>query len=111
MNTVTDGTGSQCLNTMGARSAAGVSSMTSKLVRAIREIGGRLIGKKQRHMKLGRELIAETFLKGEGIEIGALHNPLLVPNSAKVKYVDRLSVADLRRQYPELDSQQLVDVD
>ena len=62
-------------------------------------------------MKLGRELIAETYLKGEGIEIGALHNPLKLPDAAKVKYVDRLSVAELRTQYPELDSQELVDVD
>jgi predicted SAM-dependent methyltransferase len=62
-------------------------------------------------MKLGREIIAETYLRGEGIEIGALHNPLKLPDSVTVKYVDRLPVAELRKQYPELDSQQLVDID
>ena len=62
-------------------------------------------------MKLGREIIAETYLRGEGIEIGALHNPLKLPDTVTVKYVDRLPVAELRKQYPELESQQLVDVD
>ena len=85
--------------------------MTTKLTRTIRYLRERLIAKTQQPMQLGRELIAEAYLKGDGIEIGALHDPLKVPRSARVKYVDRLSVADLRKQYPELDSQKLVDVD
>jgi SAM-dependent methyltransferase len=51
------------------------------------------------------------YLRGEGIKIGALHNPLLLPQSAKIKYVDRMSLPDLRKQYPELGSKELVDVD
>ncbi len=50
-------------------------------------------------------------LKGSGIEVGALHSPLWVPEDAKVQYVDRLSVPDLRRHYPELSSLPLVKVD
>lgn len=62
-------------------------------------------------MRLTREFVADTFIRGHGIEIGALHMPLGVPRSAKVKYVDRLSVADLRKQYPELADKELVKVD
>ncbi len=62
-------------------------------------------------VKLSRELIAETYLSGDGIEIGALHNPLKLPAAARVRYVDRLSIPDLRKQYPELDAEALVNVD
>ena len=62
-------------------------------------------------MKLSRELIAETYLRGDGIEIGALHKPLKLSASTTVRYVDRLSVSDLRKQYPELADEELVDVD
>jgi len=58
-----------------------------------------------------RELIAKTYIIGDGIEIGALHNPLNVPKSAKVKFVDRMCVDDLRKQYPELGEFNLVNVD
>ncbi len=60
---------------------------------------------------LNRELISNTYIRGVGIEIGALHNPLRVPKVAEVKYVDRMLEADLRRQYPELGEFDLVNVD
>lgn len=50
------------------------------------------------------------WLSGKGIELGALHQPLAVPAGVQVEYVDRLSVADLRRQYPELAALELVPV-
>lgn len=56
---------------------------------------------------LGREYIANKYLQGEGIEIGALNLPLRVPEWAKVKYVDRLSIPDLKKQYPEIETQGL----
>jgi predicted SAM-dependent methyltransferase len=58
-----------------------------------------------------REVVAAIFLRGDGIEIGALHQPLRVPASARVKYVDRMTVPDLRRQYEELAHEPLVDID
>lgn len=58
-----------------------------------------------------REAIAAAFLRGRGLEIGALHQPLKIPPSASVRYVDRMSVSDLRRHYPELASLPLVEVD
>ena len=61
-------------------------------------------------MPLDRKFVAETFIRGQGIEIGALHMPLRVPRSAKVRYVDRLSVDGLRRHYPELNDKDLVQV-
>ena len=32
--------------------------------------------------RLDREIIASTYVKGTGIEIGGLHNPLRVPRGA-----------------------------
>ncbi|MCA1594049.1 MAG: class I SAM-dependent methyltransferase [Acidobacteria bacterium] len=64
-----------------------------------------------RASRLDRSFLATKYLRGEGIEIGALHTPLPVPHGAKVKYVDRMSVSDLRRQYPELASLPLVEAD
>jgi SAM-dependent methyltransferase len=64
------------------------------------------------HVKLNRHSLSDIFLVGEGIEIGALHNPLPVRRGmARVKYVDRMSVRELRKQYPELADKPLVAVD
>jgi SAM-dependent methyltransferase len=58
-----------------------------------------------------RGSVAAMFLRGEGIEIGALHQPLKMPEGAAVKYVDRMTATDLRLQYAELAALPLVDVD
>jgi SAM-dependent methyltransferase len=58
-----------------------------------------------------REALALEYIRGRGIEIGALHRPLRVPADTDVTYVDRLPVSELRRQYPELKHQALADVD
>ncbi len=52
-----------------------------------------------------------TWLRGEGIEIGALHRPLPLPLGAHATYVDRLPTEELRRHYPELDGQPFAPVD
>ena len=62
-------------------------------------------------ISLTRENIADLYIQGQGIEIGALHHPLTVPKDVKVLYVDRMSVADLRQQYPELNDLPLVEAD
>ena len=51
------------------------------------------------------------YLKGQGIEIGALNAPLVTLPWIKVDYLDRLTVPQLRRQYPELGNYPLVPVD
>ncbi|MDP6184755.1 MAG: glycosyltransferase, partial [Gammaproteobacteria bacterium] len=49
-----------------------------------------------------RESIAKLFLTGQGLEIGALQNPLAVPDGVSVKYVDRFPKDKLYEHYPEL---------
>ena len=58
-----------------------------------------------------RRELSGKFLAGDGIEIGALHEPLPVPAGVRVRYVDRLTKPMLRAHYPELESLPLVDVD
>ena len=58
-----------------------------------------------------RRVIAAAFLHGDGIEIGALHHPLRVPRTARVRYVDRMKVAELRQHYPELVNEPLVETE
>ena len=60
---------------------------------------------------LTRPAIARMFLKGQGIEIGGLHLPLEVPSDVTVLYVDRMPVSELRKHYPELRDEKLVEVD
>jgi predicted SAM-dependent methyltransferase len=55
--------------------------------------------------------LAQEYLQGAGIEIGALHHPLPVPQNVTVRYLDRMSVQQLREQYPELNQLPLVNVD
>ena len=62
------------------------------------------------------EVIRNTlthYLHGRGIEIGALHKPLKIGDRgrAKVFYVDRLPLDELRQQYPELNGLPLVTPD
>lgn len=54
-----------------------------------------------------------AYLHGSGIEIGALHHPLPLRGLpiTQIRYVDRLSLAQLRRHYPELSRHELVRVD
>jgi SAM-dependent methyltransferase len=58
-----------------------------------------------------RNRLAQKYLCGKGIEIGALHLPLHVPERATVSYVDRAPVEQLRKNYPELDIFRLTPVD
>jgi predicted SAM-dependent methyltransferase len=51
------------------------------------------------------------WLRGQGIEIGALHRPLEVPASARVTYVDRLPEPVLRSHYPELSNETFAPVE
>ncbi|MEP7045451.1 MAG: methyltransferase domain-containing protein [Ilumatobacteraceae bacterium] len=58
-----------------------------------------------------RRELAGRFLFGQGLEIGPLHLPLTVPADVDVRYVDRMKVADLRREYPELADWNLTEAD
>ncbi|MBW4513930.1 MAG: methyltransferase domain-containing protein [Timaviella obliquedivisa GSE-PSE-MK23-08B] len=87
-------------------------STPTELISAVAEAPIKALPLEQKSiMELTREHIAELYLKGQGIEIGALNHPLAVPEGVKVLYVDRMSVADLRQQYPELNDIDLVEAD
>ncbi len=49
--------------------------------------------------KTFREDVALRFLRGEGVEIGALDFPLRLPRSARVRYVDYMDAPGLREAY------------
>lgn len=55
-----------------------------------------------------RNELADRYLRGCGIEIGALHHPLPVPETARVRYVDRFSHEALVRLYPTIDEESIV---
>jgi SAM-dependent methyltransferase len=59
----------------------------------------------------GRARLARRYLRGEGIEIGALNEPLRLPRGARARYVDRLDTAALRARFPSLADQNLVEVE
>jgi GT2 family glycosyltransferase/SAM-dependent methyltransferase len=58
-----------------------------------------------------RRCVARLYIEGHGLEIGALHAPVEVRPPSTVRYIDRMCVADLRRQYPELNDLPLVEAD
>jgi hypothetical protein len=58
-----------------------------------------------------RNIISFRYLQGEGIEIGALHNPLPISNRAQVKYVDKLPLVELQKLYSDLNPNQMVKID
>jgi SAM-dependent methyltransferase len=64
-----------------------------------------------KHWYLNREVVARMYLRGEGIEIGALWAPLHVPKGVTVRYVDRMDLDGLRKHYPELKAWKFVPVD
>jgi SAM-dependent methyltransferase len=58
-----------------------------------------------------RRRLAGKYLFGEGIEVGALHLPLDVPDSVVVHYLDRITTSELRAKDPDLRDAPLVDVE
>lgn len=61
--------------------------------------------------KINRYTIAYTYLKGEGIEIGAMNFPVAVKKGVKVKYYDRISREDSHKIFPDIELKTLVKVD
>ena len=58
-----------------------------------------------------RRQLAAKFVRGTGLEIGALHVPLQAPAAASVLHVDYMTTEQLRRMYPELGLLRTVNVD
>jgi SAM-dependent methyltransferase len=78
---------------VGSRLPQGLRTMlSSRFRRVIDRVSG-----------ADRAWIARHYLRGTGIEIGALNSPVTVPKGVKVRYVDRMGAADLKRSYPECE--------
>ncbi|MCM0084052.1 class I SAM-dependent methyltransferase [Geomonas sp. Red32] len=58
-----------------------------------------------------REKLAAKYLKGSGVEIGALHLPLRVPRGVTVKYVDYCTRDENIHKFPELTASNVVETD
>lgn len=56
----------------------------------------------------GREMVSLRYIRGKGLEIGALHCPLPVPGNVKVRYIDRVMRDESVRKFPELDASKIV---
>ena len=85
-------------------------ALRRKLMRARTVAREVLVRSERRHVAVRRRLAAR-YLRGGGIEIGALYLPLRLPRGAAVRYVDRLSLPELRAHYPELAEYELVTPD
>jgi SAM-dependent methyltransferase len=57
-----------------------------------------------------RRIFAWMYIRGGGLEVGALHLPLPVSPHVRVRYVDRMDIPELRKHYPELADRKLVPV-
>ncbi len=72
---------------------------------------GKVLNRLGLRMPDRRERLARWCLKGDGLEIGALHRPLRLPRNARAKYVDRIARQESIRKFPELDASEIVAVD
>ena len=52
-----------------------------------------------------------NLLNGHGLEIGALHQPSIIPSHCTIKYCDAHSREEIIQYFPELNLQDLVKVD
>jgi ubiquinone/menaquinone biosynthesis C-methylase UbiE len=57
-----------------------------------------------------RKRLASKYLRGSGLEIGALAYPLFIPPGASVTYLDKISREEAARTHPDQDSSKLVEV-
>ena len=61
--------------------------------------------------KISRQGIPASYLKGEGIEIGALNHPLKVSPNTTVRYLDRISAEDHLAIFKDYQLKDMVKVD
>ena len=58
-----------------------------------------------------RGFLARRYIQGCGLEIGALHRPLPLPSTVTIRYVDIVSREENIQKFPELDADDIVEVD
>jgi SAM-dependent methyltransferase len=70
--------------------------------------GYELLSPQGREVGRMRRALARRFLRGDGLEIGALNLPMWMPRGARVRYVDRKPLEGLRAEYPEWEAWDIV---
>src|SRR5207302_3536269 len=91
-------------NRLVRRAAAGLREQTGRLAvarRARRKLRDLVARSSPPNWLRTRDDLAFRYLRGDGIEIGALYWPLRVPGAARIRYVDHTGGDELRRLYPE----------
>ena len=63
------------------------------------------------NINVKRKELSDKYIKGTGIEIGALHQPLDIPKDVNSQYVDKLTSKELRAHYPELAQYEFKEAD
>jgi SAM-dependent methyltransferase len=58
-------------------------------------------------METNYRYVFSEFLRGNGIEIGALNNPFRVPDKARVRYVDKFTAEEMSKTYPDVPTHQI----
>jgi SAM-dependent methyltransferase len=86
-------------------------TVVRRKVRRAKDAARRVVYASERRHAAVRRHLAGRYLRGDGIEVGALHLPLALPRGARARYVDRMGVEDLRAHYPELNEYDLVTPD
>lgn len=82
-----------------ARAAYYTASFNAQKLFGLAPEGSRALGRVVAH---NRVVLAARYLRGDGIEIGGLGRPLMLPAGARVRFVDRFDEAGLRGNYPEM---------
>jgi SAM-dependent methyltransferase len=81
--------------------AAGAPPRVVRLAGSAPRRGYELLSHQGREVARVRRQLARRFLRGNGLEVGALNLPLWMPRGATVRYVDRKPLEGLRAEYPE----------
>jgi len=87
--------------------AAVGARVRTRLFRPRRGLRDRLLADPD--LKTVREDLAARYLRGDGLELGALNLPLRLPAGARVRYVDRKAVPE--EDWPEMAGQGFAPVD
>jgi predicted SAM-dependent methyltransferase len=81
-------------------------SLRSRITTRVRD----LVRSQPPNWAVVRDDLAFRYLRGNGIEIGALYRPQRLPPGARVRFVDHGDEEELRRVYPDHDWVQAPDV-
>jgi SAM-dependent methyltransferase len=88
----------------------GMATRLDSLAAMTTRIDNSLCAIPSRSSTINRSSIAAHFLRGRGLEIGALHRPLELPAGATAHYLDAAPIETLRARFPEVTDIRTPDV-